>query len=342
VTLSSDTSAASIPAKVTIPSGATSSSFSIASSPVSAKTVATINASRGASLSATITLNPAGLSGLEVSTAKVKINGSALATVTLDSPAGPQGAIIALASSNAGVASVPATVIVPAGAKSAAFNITAGTISTETAVTISATLNGVTKTVPISVVVPGFTLATQTDSAATIIAGQTAIYNLSAAGTNDFSGTVALTCSGAPQGSTCSVTPNPLTVSGAAASSFTVSVTTTARVSTAAAAGSIKPNLPGGSGGAALFWIGLLAMTTFVASMRIVPVRRQLGVVAACAMLFAVAGLTGCGGGGTGSRQTPSFSPPSQTGTPAGTYAVVVTGVSGSQTQTLQLTLKVN
>jgi hypothetical protein len=51
--------------------------------------------------------------------------------------------------------------------------------------------------------------------------------------------------------------------------------------------------------------------------------------------LFLILQAVGCGGGGSGS-------PPPQVGTPAGTYAVTVSGTSGNTTHSTTLTLIVN
>jgi hypothetical protein len=63
---------------------------------------------------------------------------------------------------------------------------------------------------------------------ATVTAGQPATYNLSITPVGGFKQVVALTCSGAPFESTCSVSPSSVTLNGSAASSVSVMVTTTA------------------------------------------------------------------------------------------------------------------
>jgi len=62
----------------------------------------------------------------------------------------------------------------------------------------------------------------------TVAAGQSATYNLSITPVGGFNHVVALTCSGAPFESTCSVSPTSVTLNGSAASSVSVMVTTTA------------------------------------------------------------------------------------------------------------------
>jgi hypothetical protein len=65
-------------------------------------------------------------------------------------------------------------------------------------------------------------------SMTTVTAGQTASYSLALGGTNGFSGQVQMSCTGAPT-ATCSVSPNPVTVSGTTPASVTVSAITQAR-----------------------------------------------------------------------------------------------------------------
>jgi hypothetical protein len=73
----------------------------------------------------------------------------------------------------------------------------------------------------------GLGLASGASASATVTAGATAAYALSIGGAG-MSGTASLTCSGAPTGATCSV-PATVTLSATTASSFNVSVPTTAR-----------------------------------------------------------------------------------------------------------------
>jgi hypothetical protein len=64
---------------------------------------------------------------------------------------------------------------------------------------------------------------------ATITAGQTATYQLALQSIDGFAGPATLTCTGAPPESTCTVTPNPVTLTANATAPFQVQVTTTAR-----------------------------------------------------------------------------------------------------------------
>src|SRR5713101_109237 len=158
VTLSSsDTTVARVLSSVTVAAGATSASFAVSTSAVAASTTVTISATyagatRSASLTVTptppppptlasLTLNPSSVvGGLEDSTG----------TVTLTGPAPSGGAQVFLSSSN-GAASVPSSVIVPAGASNATFTVRTSAVFMSTSATISASYNGTTRTATLGV-----------------------------------------------------------------------------------------------------------------------------------------------------------------------------------------------
>src|SRR5579872_5946834 len=68
---------------------------------------------------------------------------------------------------------------------------------------------------------------TDASSTQTVAAGATATYNLSVSGNQSV--TAAITCTGAPTAATCSATPASVAVTAAAAGTFKVTITTTAR-----------------------------------------------------------------------------------------------------------------
>ncbi|HEV2351609.1 MAG TPA: FG-GAP-like repeat-containing protein [Terriglobia bacterium] len=188
-------------------------------------------------------------------------------------------------------------------------------------------------------------LASGSSNTATVTAGQTATFNLAFSGTAGFSGTVALTCSGAPALATCSVTPNSLALNGTTPANTTVSVTTTAR-------GMLLPQFyvlppaPGTHEGLPLLIVLLTLATLAGMAWRRRGGRAPLAPTQALAVglllmvVLAAALMPGCGGGGT---TTPV---PQTPGTPAGTYTLDVAGkfTSGTVTTThdIKLTLTVN
>jgi hypothetical protein len=94
------------------------------------------------------------LSSVAVSPSSVVGGNGSTGTVTLTSAAPSGGALVSLSSSNTAAATVPASVTVAAGATSATFTVTTTTVSASTAVTISATYNGVTQTAGLTVTPP--------------------------------------------------------------------------------------------------------------------------------------------------------------------------------------------
>lgn len=90
------------------------------------------------------------VTGLAVSPATTMSQGTSTGTVTLSAAAPPGGTVVTLASTNPGIAAVPNSVVVPAGATSAPFAITAGrTLGTAT---ITATLGTSSKTATLTVI----------------------------------------------------------------------------------------------------------------------------------------------------------------------------------------------
>ncbi len=160
VTLASNnTSAATTPASVTIPAGATTATFALSTSSVGANTNATISAvyagiTRTTTLTVTPQPAPASLNAISVSPSSVSGGSSSTGTVSLTSAAPSGGFPVALSSSNSSVASVPASVTVPAGATSASFSVSTSTVATSTSATLSATSGAITRTATLVVNAP--------------------------------------------------------------------------------------------------------------------------------------------------------------------------------------------
>jgi hypothetical protein len=170
----------------------------------------------------------------------------------------------------------------------------------------------------------GFNLSASPGSAA-VSAGQSASYTITVTPQNGFTGTVSLTCSGGPSQSQCSVTPASVT----AGSTATLTVSTTA-----ASAGLLHPGrtLP-----LYAMWIVLPGMALVAAGRAAGSRKRRM------LLLLFLTGLMGfialqvsCGGGGSSSPP-----PPSAGGTPAGTYTITVTAISGTTQSSVPVTLTV-
>jgi hypothetical protein len=167
-----------------------------------------------------------------------------------------------------------------------------------------------------------FSLAPSVSSTQTVAPGQVANYALAVAPLGGFNRTVTLTCSGAPAQSTCSVSPNSVTLNGTTTASVAVTVATTGT-----SASLIYPSgLPRGGNRLAL-WLafsGLPGLVLLSNRPRKRHGRLLYGAIFLC-MLFLLMTMSACGGGngmgGSGGSATP-----------AGTYNLTVAGTftSGS------------
>jgi len=183
---------------------------------------------------------------------------------------------------------------------------------------------------------------------ASVSAGQTAQYQLQLVPGPGFSGTVSLTCSGAPLGAACQVPAN-VSLANGIATPFTVNVTTSGPALLPPSPPvrfppfSSVPLLP-------LVALALLLLISFVGyrAFEAPADRRRLafcGVLTA-AIFSATLGIAGCGGGSAVLTPSP-ISPPPPVVTPSGTSTITIsfaaTSSSGQplQLQTLPLTLTV-
>ena len=97
---------------------------------------------------------PTSLTNLDINPTTVE-GGSASSGTVIVSTAAPETTVIALSSSNPAVASVPASVTVPAGGFTGSFTITTSAVSASTAVVITASLNGTSRTGTLTVTPAG-------------------------------------------------------------------------------------------------------------------------------------------------------------------------------------------
>ncbi len=151
-----NTAVATVPASVTIAAGATSATFSITTTSVTATTALSISGTfGGVTRTAVLTVNPVpppvSLSAITLNPATVTGGASATGTATLTSAAPSAGLLVSLASSNSGVATVPASVTVGAGATSATFAVTTSAVVSSTAVTITGSGGGAMRTATLTV-----------------------------------------------------------------------------------------------------------------------------------------------------------------------------------------------
>jgi hypothetical protein len=207
------------------------------------------------------------------------------------------------------------------------FDPTVGGTRTGT-LTITDNAGNSTQTVTLTGSGSDFSMAPSSAASATVTAGQTANYSIAVAPAGGFAQSVALSCSGGPAGSTCAVSPSTIALSGAAAQTATVTVTTVAR-------GWVLPFESGWPRSPIyrqtpmiLVWTGLFLLMVVASLLR----RREQSlvwtrVVAFAALVTLGMTLTSCGGSsGGGGGTNPQ----------AGMYSVTVTGnfTSGSTTLT--------
>ncbi|MDL1951850.1 hypothetical protein FBQ97_18860, partial [Acidobacteria bacterium ACD] len=164
VGLSSSSSSPSFPVPVTVTATERTGSLSYSSRwdfalPVGTSVpdgTYTITATyEGVTASAPLVVSPSGLTALTVNPSAAPQGGLVTGAVFLDAPAPAGGLGVALSSSNGAAASVPLSVLVPAGASSADFDVTPAAVAATTDVTLSATLDATTRTVPFRALKPG-------------------------------------------------------------------------------------------------------------------------------------------------------------------------------------------
>jgi hypothetical protein len=198
--------------------------------------------------------------------------------------------------------------------ESATLTVTGSASNSPQQVTLTGTgTSSITSTAPFTV--------TPQSTGVSITENGTAQYILSVAPLNGFNNSINFTCSG-PNGSTCSITPNPLTMDGTTVKTATLSVSTT-----------------GGSGAMSSVRFAarpiLLALLPFsMMGLLLIGQRRGYLLVLMLIVLCLLLGMVGCGGGSSSSGS----------GLAPGTYQVVVTAtssVNSTQSQTMTLSLVV-
>ncbi len=196
------------------------------------------------------------------------------------------------------------------GTASASLKVTDNTVSGTQLVALSGVATGL-----------GLGLGLGGSSSATVAAGSMATYQLTIGGAG-VSGQTTLSCTGAPMGANCSISPASLNVSATSASPLTVTVTTTSRTMATVIPNRFTP-MP---------WLWAMALAGVV----MLPssgIRRRRSMRCVGSLLLALPLLLcSCGGGRSNSNSD---------GTPAGNYTLTVTAKSSTSSQAMPLSLVV-
>ncbi len=162
-------------------------------------------------------------------------------------------------------------------------------------------------------------------TSSTVQSGATATYSLELTGAAGFSGAVSLSCIGAPQYATCTLSPSSLNLTSGGTGTFTATVTTSQQ--------SASVRSVDGRG----FVLCLIPFVALPWAFRR-KIRLSLLTVLVVAIFGGAIGLNGCGGGGSngsggGGTKTQN--------TPPGTYTLTITAASQNASVSQKLTLVV-
>ena len=281
--------------------------------------------------SSTLMFNDIGLGTTQIETVNLTNTGSATLNISSISISGSSKPNELTQTNNCGTSLAPnaTCTIIVTFLSLGGGNITASLVIADNA-------SGSPQSVAITAPSPDFTITSNTSSTVTVNPGESATFGITASGLANFEGTVALSCSGAPSGSNCTVSPgtvnatsNPDGPQGTA----TVTVSTTPNTSAIPKPPSQPTLTP-----TQLATLTFLLITTSLLLWIAAPRRQKqfAKLLALSLVLVGLIGLSACGDGGGGSNGN---------GTPAGTYTITITGkyVGGTtltHTKTLTLVVK--
>ncbi len=195
---------------------------------------------------------------------------------------------------------------------------------------------------------------TPSASSLTVTNGQVGNLSVSIAGTDGFSGTVSLACSGLPSGAACTFNPPSANISGTTPAMVGVSIATGAAATPAPPTAPTPPPPTNPYvahlhryGGAAL--AGLLPLGLF----GFAGIRKRFGShripLLAVLCILTIGAIAGCNGGMSATPAaaapappTPPTTPPPSTPTPPAASQITITATSGSLTHSVSVSLTTN
>jgi hypothetical protein len=154
--VSSNPAVLSVPASLTIPTGAQTGTVTATTSVVPANTAVTVTATyNNSSQGTTITLQPvpppAALNSIGFFPNTITGGTAALAILSVTGPAGPGGFTATLSTNVPGVVTLPATITVPQGQTNVSFSVPTAVVTTQTGLTVFAMAGGRTELAPLFV-----------------------------------------------------------------------------------------------------------------------------------------------------------------------------------------------
>jgi hypothetical protein len=154
VSLTNTNSRATVPAHVTVPAGSSGATFTVPTVPVTTLATGVVTASfGGVTQSLNLTVRPLRAQTVTLSSARVRGGTTTNGIVTLECPAQPGAVSVTFTSTNSSVAAATvASITIPSGGTSGAFSVRTSPVSSETTLTIYATVFGVRKGVTLTVI----------------------------------------------------------------------------------------------------------------------------------------------------------------------------------------------
>jgi hypothetical protein len=174
---------------------------------------------------------------------------------------------------------------------------------------------------------PDFAM-TSTPVGSTVVAGNSTTFTVNISSISGYNQAIALACSGVPTGAMCSIAPGTVTPNANGSATATVTITTGVRTLVPPIMSvPTRPVLPFTL---LLMLCTLATFTLLLALMRLQ--RRRAVIVPFCALLFTAVVIGACNGGTSAGGGS---------GTPAGTYQIVIRGTSGNLSHSTTMSLQV-